>query len=223
METLRNLWTSLSLFLLILLGSGIAFAEDNTTGTERSGADWNGTWQSELFTMTFTQQDEVVTASYIAMNPETEITGTLNGTLSEDGKVLTGIWSETGKFESIASEDNTSFSSNLGYSGTFADFIGNGTLWNGEWKSDSFLMNLSQDGSKITGTVQYYLDDGTEIGTLTGNLSDDGKTVIGTWDETGAMKLAISEDGGMFNGTYSFENIEPKPADTWNATRISSE
>ncbi len=223
METLRNLWTSLSLFLLILLGSGVAFAEDNTTVTDRSGADWNGTWQSELFTMTFTQQDEVVTASYIAMNPETEITGNLNGTLSEDGKVLTGIWSETGKFESIASEDNTSFSSNLGYNGSFADFVGNGTLWSGEWKSDSYLMNLSQDGSKISGTVRYYLDDGSEIGTLTGNLSDDGKTVIGTWDEIGEMKLAISEDGGMFNGTYMFENIEPKPADTWNATRISSE
>ncbi|PKL59416.1 MAG: hypothetical protein CVV33_07940 [Methanomicrobiales archaeon HGW-Methanomicrobiales-4] len=62
----------------------------------------------------------------------------------------------------------------------------------------------------------------SEPGVIEGTLSEDRKEFTGTWMETGKLRLTLSDDGTVFNGTYGFgseDHINDPIDDSWNATR----
>lgn len=208
------------LILIALMSVSIVEAEEQTSAQTNPGINWNGTWHSLLFNLTFIQNGDKVTGTYSALNPNSSIAGILEGTLSSDEKELSGSWQEIGNFIFTRSEDKTSFSSNLGYNGTTENYIGNSSDWTGDWKSDTYSLNLHQNGMNISGTIQNFDTNSSETGVVAGILSDDEKIVSGTWTESGTFYYNLSNNGSFFNGTFTFDNQVSRPDDTWNGTRI---
>ena len=216
--------------VLLMIQSGTAA---DTDGTMKENP-WNGTWIDQYYTMYIQQDEDGITAIYQPVDPEAHDPGRLEGTVSEDGLVFSGRWSETGNSTMILSEDQMAF---MG-SGTCTQIEGlpptypyeyNATrsgeiedpenVWTGEWKSDYKTYNITQEGTSITGVNHPLPDVEDEDGLFEGVVSDDGITATGTWIETGDFIFTLSEDGTYFNGTYIIDLSTSDESWPWNMTK----
>jgi hypothetical protein len=70
---------------------------------------WSGTWISPRITNTWIQAGNRVTGSYKPFSSVNDEPGILEGVVSEDGRALSGNWTETGKFSFTLSADSSYF------------------------------------------------------------------------------------------------------------------
>jgi hypothetical protein len=213
---------------IIGVGCSAAETEENMTGVE---IGWAGTWIDNTGTLVLTEDGLNVTGVYT--EPQTAVSETIEGTISEDGKVLSGSWSLTGPFTYAISDDGTYFNGTFGYGEiNTVDEVNNtwnGTLtseavaenpWSGSWNSAiGAVTTLIQDGKAVNGT--YEKIDPEDFSVIEGNVSEDGETLSGTWTEIGLFTLTMSDDGMNFNGTYGFGSKDTiKGSDeNWNGVR----
>lgn len=76
---------------------------------------WTGTWQTNIDNLTTTQTGNSVKGMYYPMDPSAHDEGTMEGNLSENGKVLTGTWIETGGLVFMLSDDGSYFNGTYGF------------------------------------------------------------------------------------------------------------
>jgi len=215
------------LISMIGIGCSAAEIEENVTDV---GVGWAGTWIDNTGTLVLTEDGLNVTGVYI--DPQTALSQIIEGTISEDGKVLSGTWRLVGSFTFALSKDGTYFNGTYGYGENNTIKEGNdtwnGTLtaeadgenpWSGSWVSGiKAVTTLNQDGKEVNGTYEKL--DPSDFSVIEGNASEDGKTLTGTWTEIGLFTLTMS-DNKMFNGTYGFgskDTIEGIDKN-WNGVR----
>ena len=222
----------LAVFVLCFICVGSAEQVEAANQTEYV---WNGTWASENFTLFIAQNESGISGSYIPDDPELYDAGILEGTLSDNGNTLSGVWTESGLFSETLSSDGMSFngtgSSNPQGNMDEASIYNNtGTrvgkladsdnIWSGAWVTERKSYNYTQDGLSITGTNQPLPGIDDEPGSMVGTVSDDGKIITGKWVETGNFTFIISKDGSFFNGTYNVNLDLLNKTESWNATKI---
>jgi hypothetical protein len=96
--------------------------------------------------------------------------------------------------------------------------------WTGTWDTQYGTMQLTQDGTRVTGTYGYAPD--AQRGKIDGMVS--GATLRGTWDaresggatEFGTIEWVMSADGGRFDGSWVREGTTE--GGSWNGTRTSA-
>ena len=213
---------------MISIGCSAAETEKNVTD---AGVGWAGTWVDNTGTLVLTENSLNVTGVYI--DPQNAVSEAIEGMISEDGKVLSGTWSQAGSFRFSLSKDGTYFNGTYGYGENNTIEQGNdawnGTLttkaeaenpWSGSWISAiGAVTTLNQDGKAINGTYEELHQ--TDFSVIEGNASEDGKTLSGTWTESGLFTLTMSDDRVYFNGTFGFgskDTIEGIDGN-WNGTR----
>lgn len=204
----------------------VCVAEEMDAGSDII-SDWSGTWNCDVNTLNLTQDGNLVIGIYD--KPEDMVVLKMEGNVSEDGKVFSGSWSDTGKIEFILSDDGKSFngtyvSSGLNNVDYDSDNTWNGTLldeadpehpWSGSWDSGmNSITNLSQDDNAVYGS---YVTPGDVLLTIDGLLSEDGKKLIGTYSDEGLFIFTLSEDGNSFNGTFGYGSEDSTRS--WNGTR----
>jgi hypothetical protein len=215
----QRLWWAL--ILIILVPVSIVTADQAVTDKSNSEGRWNGTWHSSLFKYTFIQNGNVISGNYTPLNQNLSVTGSLNGALSDDGRVMSGIWADTEDFRFIISDDKSSLNGTWGYHETAENYTGNNTdYWTGVWNSSVYSIRLLQDEKVVTGTILTLDPRSAEYGLLNGTLSEDGRVYSGRCTESGEFIFHLSEDGSVFNGTYKFGSEEARPGDVGSATRI---
>ncbi len=196
---------------------------------------WNGTWESEGYSLYIQQSDSEIKGYYEPFNISSQDPGLLEGVLSSDGRVFSGTWSETGPIAFVLTSDKLSYTgagnvrpdASLNSSGSYATI---GTrmessfdpeqLWNGSWKTDRVINTFIQNGVTVTGSYAPLPDTGDEPGTFTGTVSEDGTTLFGNWSESGNFSFTISKDDRYWNGTYDMAQNSSAGADSWNATKV---
>lgn len=224
----------LTVLFLFLTGFGLAEQEGDNLSTNEN--IWNGTWECPVHIFLIEQNSSVITGRYDSKNPEMFDTGVLEGTVSEDGKTYSGEWIEFGTFDYTLSEDNMSYSGTVTTSTqriNQVDFVHmsdltNATrvgevadpdnLWTGDWASVRKTHNYVQNGTIVSGTNQILPGVKDQPGVLEGSVSEDGRTITGTWIETGNFNFTISDDGSSFNGTFSV-SLDPE-ADAMSMTAL---
>jgi len=208
---------------------------------QKSGIDvltqnsWNGSWTSEDFTLLILQNGSSIAGSYTPDNITARDPGLLKGSLSEDGRTFSGIWSESGTFSFILADDGKSFSgagtvNQEGIAEEPFTYTINGTregaiadaenTWTGTWKTGSKTYSLTQNGTALSGSYIPFDPETDEPGLMDGVVSDDGRIMKGTWVESGTFHFVLSDDGLAFNGTYTTELTDLAITDTWNGRKI---
>lgn len=215
----QKIWLITTLLMLVLAGAAVA--EKAVPEQSVPDAPWSGAWQTNLFTMEINQDGDAVSGTYVTINPKVSVTGSLNGTVSEDGTVLSGSWLDLGVFHFTMSDDGSSFSGTGGYVEEPDTYFGNNTdNWTGTWSSAEYSVVFIQDGDTVTGSITYTGPESGETAVLEGTLSDDGKELSGTFTESGRFTFNLGEDGTFFNGTSTFgSDTTVRPFDYWNGTR----
>jgi len=136
-------------------------------------------------------------------------------------------------FTFTLSDDGTYFNGTYGYGmeNTIEGYEDswNGTLtttadaenpWSGSWISElEAITTLNQNGNTVNGT--YERPDNTEFSTLEGTISEDGKTLTGTWTDSGLFTLTLPDDGMYFNGTFGYNEMDSIEGfeNNWNGVR----
>ena len=195
---------------------------------------WNGTWVSDIYTTNYQQNGTEIAGYYIPFNPDLYDPGLLEGTVSEDGKTITGVWTESGLTMLEISEDGMSMSG-TGTTGDgvvdepytyertvtrVGDIVDPENIWSGSWITEFNTYNITQNGTFISGTHQPLPGREDDPGVFEGTVSEDRKTFSGTWTESGSFSYTMSEDGTYYNGTFS-EGLDP--SSEWypiNATKM---
>lgn len=94
------------------------------------------------------------------------------------------------------------------------------TPWTGSWDSNWGVIELTQNGDKVTGTYPH--DSGKISGTVSGN------TMTGTWSESpsysppkdgGDLVLTIADDGKSFGGNWRYGSGTGKWDGEWDAKK----
>jgi len=205
--------------------------EENNSAENR----WNGTWASEQYILFILQNGSEITGSYEPHDIESRDPGLLQGILSEDKEIFSGIWTESGPVTLVISDDGMSY---FGTGGTRPGkiteqsytYTSNGTrvgplsdpdnAWSGTWKSGKTVQTMIQNGTSVRSTYQQVSTEEDEPGLFEGTVSGDGKTLTGKWMESGNFSFILSEDGSFWNGTYSVELDESAETSFWNATKL---
>jgi len=226
-------WSAI-LLLFILMGAGFGTADTLSDSMDQENW-WNGTWISEEYSITIFQNGSLIAGSYEPDDPMIRDPGMLKGTLSDDKRVFSGIWTESGPFEVVLAEDNMSYSGTGGVksddSGDEAvtysilrtrmgDISDPDNLWTGEWDNERGTQTMTQNGTIVTGSYIPYSLDEDEPGLIEGVVSDDGRELSATWYEAGLFTFTISTDGLYFNGTYGTDLSDSAVFDSWNATKV---
>ena len=159
MNKLKLLWI-LALISLVCVSTGIADESENVRSDLTPG--WDGSWNSSLFTLNFTvKENGEVYSTYVAMDPKSGDPGVIEGTLTEEGKVLVGSWTESGTCSFTLSDDATIFNGTYaskdingreyssGWNGTriVNDTSDKETGWDGSWLSEYDIVSLQQNGA----------------------------------------------------------------------------
>lgn len=221
----------LSLFGALILVSFVS-ADELSDETVLPSLEWNGTWQSETVEMVLVQTGNTVTGTYTPLDWNTTDPGVIEGTISDDGKVLSGTWREGGNLTLVLAEDYSNFNGTFTYdyladhkdswNGTRMTTIdsGNETGWNGTFESNWYTMHFVQDGNIIT--VNYEpLKDYADIGEIEGIVSENGTVMNGVWNEKGRFTFNLTEKADSFIGTYGYgDSVNDGDGYTWNGTRI---
>lgn len=234
-KRMKNLIIIGVIVIIALILLGIAFIGQKSGEVSHSSNNWNGTWKSELYTLSIKQSGSVISGNYEPDNISSSDPGVLAGTLSAEGKAFSGVWTESGPLNLVMSEDGMSYSGigavrpegGRNPSETYktggkrvGNVSGPHNTWSGNWNSTRTNQTFTQNGTVVTGSYQPWSNINDEPGTFEGTVSEDGKTVSGKWTESGNFNFVLSEDGSVFNGTYSIFLQKTDDSDSWNATRL---
>lgn len=196
---------------------------------------WNGTWESEYYILVFLQDGVNISGWYEPKAGYPYDPGVFTGELSENGSVFSGTWRESGPFSYVLADDFQSFSGAFG-SGTDLDtdeselitIIMNRTdqsydsslPWTGTFEGERFIITYLQNGTQVTG--EYYPVPGIvdEPGVSEGVVSDDGRSLTGTWREEGNFSFTLSEDGMAFSGRYNIVQDISAGYESWDGKRV---
>ena len=224
------------LVMILLLWSTSMVSAEQKTGTDiLTQNSWNGSWASDEYSLLILQNGSFIAGSYTPDNITARDPGLLKGTLSEDGSIFSGIWSESGTFSFILADDGKSFSgtgtvNQEGITEEPFTYTINGTregaiadaqnTWTGTWKTRSKTYTLTQNGTTLSGSYVPFDLDSDEPGLIDGIVTEDGRILKGTWVESGNFKFILSDDGLEFDGTYTTELTDSAVTDTWNGRKI---
>ena len=78
--------------------------------------------------------------------------------------------------------------------------------WTGTWQSDLYTEKFIQNGTVLTGQYVLTSSHESDAGSIRGKVSDDGNTVIGTWEEAGDVTLVLGDDNSTLSGTRAYQN-----------------
>lgn len=78
-----------------------------------SGNPWTGNWVTEKKTYHLTQNGTQLSGVNEPLTNVNDEVGNLSGTISENGSVYTGNWTEKGRFTFILAEDGSSFNATI--------------------------------------------------------------------------------------------------------------
>ncbi len=224
-----NAFLIIGIIFITLAGTVCAYADEQNVSLNI----WNGSWVSEEYYLLILQNGTSIAGSYEPKNIENRDPGVLKGTLSDDGKTFSGIWSESGTISLTMSDDMMSFSGTgsvyqndsrtpFGYTST-GNRTSEGILkenpWSGTWDTIHNTYTLLQNGTTLSGTYTPKNPDADEPGFIEGIISEDGKMLNGFWFESGTFTFRISDDGKRFNGTYTSSLSESAITDTWNGEK----
>jgi hypothetical protein len=197
------------------------YAEDSATITHQN-SPWGGTWTDANYTLSLSQNGSAVNGLAIVSDPGVADPFRLTGTLSEDGKTLQGVLTQTGTLLLNLSDDKMMFDGagtvdpvdnvSKPFAYTFnatrnGTTIVSGQEWTGIWASKRNLINLIQNGIFVSGDYHPLtsLDFG---GLLDGTTSADGKTLTLTWISPVHDTFTLSDDGlNIIEGECTDEKI----------------
>jgi hypothetical protein len=197
---------------------------------------WNGTWESDGYTLFIKQNDTAIAGTYEPLNISLADPGVLTGSLSADGKVFSGTWTESGSLNMVLADDKMSYvgagtvrpDESVNESGAYTVL---GTrmessfdpekVWNGTWVTEHVVNALTQDGTTVTGIHHPLPGIEDEPGLFEGTVSEDGKTLNGTWMETGNFTFTLADDGMSWNGTYDLAQNASAGSSSWNARKVA--
>ena len=201
---------------------------------------WNGTWTSGYYTIVIQENETGISGWYEPFDIDTYDPGMLTGSLSDDKKIFSGKWIESGPNTLYLSDDNMSHSGTGGvylegmeqpYSYSMEwDRVGAqldpDNPWSGSWENDEAMETMIQNGTSVTSTYFQKLteedegDESDEPGIFEGTVTEGGRTLTGFWPETGNFTFILSEDGNFWTGTDNLDFSKFIVTDTWNATKI---
>ncbi len=179
---------------------------------------WTGSWRTEVnATVDITQTGSEMTGIYTPAEGITLLSSTLEGTVSGDGKEVSGFWTDIGPITMNLSDDRQSADVLWGYN-EFETYTRNGTGGiPGVWQSATYILTLAGDGTRLSGTIVPTDTNETEVAQVNGTVSDDGNRFEGTWTETGKFLFTIGDDHDRYTGVYGYD--ESDLVQTWNGTR----
>lgn len=198
----------------------IASAESNGTSSDVQPS-WSGKWQSLLYIETLIQNETSVTGTYIPIESTLNDNGIINGTITNNGSILEGTWTEKGDIKINILNDTT-----LDGLWTYSDEpqlfskIDDINDIAGTWSSNSLALNLQKNGYEVTGAYESIDNETGVSGIINTTISSDGKQLTGSFNESGKLLFILSDDGSYINGTYTYGDKSQKDVDTWNATRV---
>lgn len=222
------------LLLIILISFQSVSAEQAANVTPQENP-FNGSWVDDLYTVYIQQQGTDIQGYYEPFDPDAYDPGRLIGTLSEDKRVFSGKWTESGVSTLKISGDEMSFSGTgendhieglsepepYEYNATRAGKIQDPeNIWTGEWTTPRKTYTFTQNGSVISGVNHPQPDIEDESGIMEGTVSNDGKTITINWTETGDFFYRLSDDGMYINGTYSVDLETSNETLYWNLTKV---
>jgi hypothetical protein len=217
---MKNNWVLGFVVISMILLTCIVSAESNAT-ISKTQPSWSGEWQSLLYTQTLVQNETHVTGTYVPIESTLKDNGIINGTLTNNGSILEGTWTEKGDITFNVLNDTT-----LDVLWAYSDEAQQFMKTDGEkdivgtWNSSSLGLNLQKNGSQVSGTYES-IDNQTGVsGIINATISPDGKEIAGSFSESGKILFILSEDGSYVNGTYTYGDKPQKEVDTWNATRL---
>lgn len=196
---------------------------------------WNGTWESEYYILVFLQDGENISGWYEPKVGYPYDPGVFSGELSDNGSIFSGTWRESGPFTYMLADDYQSISGTFGSERDMdaaepelipvimnrTDQSFNSSLpWTGTFEGERFIITYSQNGIHVTG--EYYPVPGIvdEPGVSEGVVSDDGRTLTGTWREEGNFSFTLSEDGMAFSGLYTIAQDLTAGYESWDGKRV---
>jgi len=205
----------------ICSGSCCVYADESVTSSSQE-SPWAGIWTDANYTVTLSQNGSTITGIAIVSDPDQADPFRLTGTLSEDGKTLQSVLTETGTLSLNLSEDKMMFygagtvdavdtvSEPLSY--TF-NATRNGTTiipdqeWTGTWESKRNIMTFIQNGNSVTGDY-HALTSSKFGGTVNGSISADGQNLSMIWISPVEDTFTLSDDGmNLIEGECSDEKI----------------
>jgi len=211
---------------VILLTIGFSFfcgvyAEESSTVSHQY-SPWVGTWTDANYSLSLSQNGSTISGIATVSDSNVAEPFRLTGTLSEDGKTLQSVLTETGTFTLNLSEDKMMFDGAVtvdavdNVSKPFAytfNATRNGTTivsdqeWTGIWASKRDLINLIQNGTSVSGDY-HPLTSLHFGGLLNGTTSADGKTLDMVWISPENDTFSLSDDGmNIIEGECTEEKI----------------
>ncbi|MDO9539335.1 MAG: hypothetical protein Q7J09_04960 [Methanocalculus sp.] len=221
--------TLLAVMVLVIGGLLVAGCTDTTShGRE---ADWSGVWidtSVDHGALRLTQTGDRVTGTYFFG----ETLGTMEGTVSGNGAILTGTWAQDdgkGSYELTMSVDRQEFTgwwTEIEDTDESLQYLWTGyrappVSWTGTWlddKKDFGEMLLTQEGRTVSGTFSY---ENTNIGTVTGTISNDGYVFTGIWaadEDEGPFELTMEDTQSRFTGWWMHDELSATRY-SWNGLR----
>lgn len=221
------------LFIAItLMCSSICLAEESKNDSKSMGLNWGGNWADGDNTFILEQNGNTVTGTHVSADYNETIE--LEGNVSDDGTIFSGVWRIPGMFIFTLSDDGTIFNGTAGFgsdysieeepdnwNGTLSTEIDSANPWAGTWITGlGATQIMKQDGDSVTGIYNGVSGDYQE---LNGTVSNNGKELSGQWIGYGKFIFTLSDDAMVFNGTYGHGSNETQNDgidDSWNGTRI---
>lgn len=221
---------------LTLFSIGLCTAEKSSDNSIITGNLWNGTWESDNYSISIIQNGKSIAGSYEPKDPKIHDPGLLKGQLSEDGREFSGIWTEAGNFLLVLSPDKMTFTgvskNRPELKVTESDpFTANGTRigsavdpnypWTGSYKTKKADYTIIQNGTVVTGSYTPLKDIEDEPGIIEAQASEDGTKISGKWVETGKFSFVISDDLKTIEGTQGTNFTESPVIKPWVGRKTS--
>jgi len=210
------------MILVTICSVSFCVSADESVASSSDDSPWAGTWIDTNYTVTLSQNGSTITGIAVVSDPEKADPFKLTGTLSDDGKTLQSVLTETGTLILNLSEDKMMFygagtvdavdnvSEPLSY--TF-NATRNGTTiipdqeWTGTWESKKNIMTFIQNGTSVTG--DYHALTSLKFGgQVNGTISADGQNLSMIWISPEDDTFTLSVDGmNLIEGECTDEKI----------------
>jgi len=219
----KNTVIILSLLFLCFINSGV-ISQENT---------FNGDWYTNFGLMSIKVEGNYTEGKFGTDG------GKFTGIASDDGRELHGNWFvapsvgpgfTAGKFIMKLSDDGNSFTGRTwhGRDEDDANLIGRRIVetadnFSGMWKTDWGILVMTVRNNQVSGNYE------NKNGRIEGTLSQDGKTVEGTWSQapsyrapkdSGKFVFSISDDGTEFKCEQWAGEKSDDPDDTWKGKKL---